>query len=301
MANLFQRAFKDERRTKALIGLSSEEFHKLSKPFEENLEKSQISKKKNRKRAPGGGKKHTLSLLEKLFFILHYLKAYPTYDVLATEFDVDSSTACRWVHAFMPVLELTLAQEEVLPKREINSTDEFIENFPNTSELYIDGTDRPTQRPCDPVLQQEFYSGKHREHTYKNLVLSDTMRRILVLSKTKPGKNHDYALFKELNPQIPPYVVNWVDLGFQGIEKDFPTLEVVIPNKKPRGGQLTLDQKAENTMVARVRVTSEHAIAGIKRFKAVTDVFRNRKPKFVDLIMLLACGFWNFHLKISSG
>jgi len=49
-----------------------------------------------------------------------------------------------------------------------------------------------------------------------------------------------------------------------------------------------LDQKAENTMVARIRVVSEHAIAGIKRLKVVTDVFRNCKKHFADLFMLLA-------------
>jgi hypothetical protein len=122
-----------------------------------------------------------------------------------------------------------------------------------------------------------------------------------VLSQTQPGKNHDYALFKELNPQIPPHIVNWVDLGFQGIKKDFPTLEVIIPNKKPRGGKLTVDQKAENTMVARIRVVSEHAIGGIKRLKSVTDVFRNRQKNLADLFMLLACGLWNFHLKTRFG
>ena len=62
-----------------------------------------------------------------------------------------------------------------------------------------------------------------------------------------------------------------------------------------------MDQKAENTMVARVRVVSEHAIAGIKRLKVVTDVFRNRKKIFYDLFMLLACGLWNFHLKTGFG
>jgi hypothetical protein len=40
-----------------------------------------------------------------------------------------------------------------------------------------------------------------------------------------------------------------------------------------------VDQKAGNTMVARMRILSEHAIGGIKRLKAVTDVFRNRKKK----------------------
>jgi hypothetical protein len=88
---------------------------------------------------------------------------------VAADLDVDRSTACRWVQAFMPVLEKTLEQEGVLPKRE-SSIEEFTEYFPDVDELYIDGTERATQRPSDPVLQKEFYSGK--QHTNKNLVLS---------------------------------------------------------------------------------------------------------------------------------
>jgi hypothetical protein len=301
MLSFFQRAFKDERQTKALIGLSLEEFNNLSGSFGEKLEKSRNCSKKEQKRASGGGRKHTLSLLEKLFFILYYFKNYPTYDVLATDFDVNRSTVCRWVQTYLPILEQTLEQENVLPRRETGTIEEFIENFPEVDELYIDGTERPTQRYGDYALQKEFFSGKKKKHTNKNLVLSSSRREILVLSKTKPGKNHDYALFKELNPQIPSYVVNWVDLGFQGIKKDFPSLEVIMPNKKPRGAELSLDQKTENTMVARVRVVSEHAIAGIKRLKVVTDVFRNRKKHFADLFMLLACGLWNFHIKTCFG
>jgi hypothetical protein len=79
MLNLFQRAFKDERKTKALIGLNLEEFNNLSESFGKNLEKSRNCSKKEQKRAPGGGRKHTLSIFEKLFFILYYLKTYPTY------------------------------------------------------------------------------------------------------------------------------------------------------------------------------------------------------------------------------
>ena len=60
----------------------------------------------------------------------------------------------------------------------------------------------PTQRAGDYALQKEFYSGKQKRHTFKALVLSSAFREILVYRCTKPGKNHDYALFKELNPQI---------------------------------------------------------------------------------------------------
>ena len=301
MLDTFQLVFKtDERQMKALTGLNSEEFSKLSESFEETLERNQESKKTSPKRAPGGGAKHTLKTgRDKLFFILFYLKVYPTYDVIAAMFGVDRSQVCRWVQEFMPVLTQTLEHEAVLPLRKIESYDDFITNFPETDEVYIDGTERPTQRSSNYEEQKEHFSGKKKGHKHKNIVISDAIKRVVVLGDTQPGKNHDYSMFKKLNPQIPSFVVNWVDLGFQGIEKDFPSMEVVIPNKKPRGKELTAPQKAENTMVARVRILSEHAIGGIKRLKAVTDTFRNRIQKhFADSFMLLACGLWNFHLKI---
>jgi hypothetical protein len=167
-----------------------------------------------RKRAQGAGRKHTLSIMEKLFFILFYLKTYPTFDVLANNFGVNRSTACRWVHTFLPLLEETLKQESVLPEREINSIEEFSEKFQEIQEIYIDGTDRQTQRSSDTEKQKEHYSGKHKKHTPKNLVLSDSLRKILVLSETQPGQNHDYALFKELKPQIPPQILTFVDARF---------------------------------------------------------------------------------------
>jgi hypothetical protein len=100
MSEIFQRAFKDERRMKAFLKLSSKEFYDLSESFFEPLEKARNSAKKTRKRALGAGKKHTLGILEKLFFILYYFKTYPTYDVAAADFDVDRSTTCRLSSGF---------------------------------------------------------------------------------------------------------------------------------------------------------------------------------------------------------
>ena len=97
MLDTFQLVFNvDERQMKALTGLSSEEFSKLSESFEETLEKNQEAKKTEQKRASGGGAKHTLKTgMDKLFFILLYLKVYPTYDVIAAMFGVNRSQACR--------------------------------------------------------------------------------------------------------------------------------------------------------------------------------------------------------------
>jgi hypothetical protein len=71
---------------------------------------------------------------------------------------------------------------------------------------------------------------------------------------------------------------------------------VHLPHKKPKGKELTQQQKQENREFSRQRVVCEHAHAGIKHYRAVTDVYRNRVPDFDDRLMLNAAGLWNFYL-----
>ena len=54
------------------------------------------------------------------------------------------------------------------------------------------------------------------------------------------------------------------------------------------------EDKAENTMIARIRILVEHVIAGVKRCRIVHDVFRNTTAHFDDLVMEIACGLHNF-------
>ena len=48
--------------------------------------------------------------------------------------------------------------------------------------------------------------------------------RGIIIHKTnhKKGRRHDYDIYKENHPLIPKQVVNVFDLGYLGIEKDFP-------------------------------------------------------------------------------
>jgi len=87
MLEAFKRAFnKNERQMKALTGLSSSEFSALSDTFEKVYHANRQKISSTRKRALGGGKKPSLSLREKLFVVLFYLKTYPTFDVLGACF-----------------------------------------------------------------------------------------------------------------------------------------------------------------------------------------------------------------------
>jgi len=44
-------------------------------------------------------------------------------------------------------------------------------------------------------------------------------------------------------------------------------------------------------------VIAEHAIGGVKRLRALSNTYRNKKEKFDDTIMNIGCGIWNYHLK----
>jgi len=70
----------------------------------------------------------------------------------------------------------------------------------------------------------------------------------------------------------------------------------MMPKKKPRGKELTDEEKAKNKVISSIRVRVEHAIGGIKRMQITTDKFRNKKESFNDKPMLISCGLWNYHL-----
>ena len=61
---------------KALTGMSILEFESLEITFSQVFQKYQATRKKKRKRAVGGGRKHTLkTTADRLFFILFYVNA----------------------------------------------------------------------------------------------------------------------------------------------------------------------------------------------------------------------------------
>ena len=81
------------------------------------------------------------------------------------------------------------------------------------------------------------------------------------------------------------------DSGFQGIAEYHANSET--PKKKPKGGQLTDEEKAENKRLSIERMLIEHINAKVKVFKITASKYRNRRRRFV-LRMSLICGIINF-------
>ena len=58
-----------------------------------------------------------------------------------------------------------------------------------------------------------------------------------------------------------------LDLGFLGVQKQYDNIR--IPHKKPKGGELTEEQKAENRALSLFSLNSLNAIACISRRIAI--------------------------------
>lgn len=300
-----EKILKNDRLMRALTGLNAQEFTALLPEFEKQwmrFQQIRYMADMNRERKPGGGRKGcTRTTAEKLFFILFYYKCYPTYDVLSFFYDCDRSNTCRKQQRLSGVLEATLDKKLVLPQRQLRNIEEFLRAFPEAKEVFIDGTERPIQRPQDKERQTANYSGKKKRHTRKNLIISTRGKRIGFLSKTISGKEHDFAILKAQAPpdHMPLTVKKHLDLGFKGFDTQYPGHAISMPRRKPRTRDLTEAEKKQNKKKSRVRVIVEHAIGGIKRLRIISDVFRNKKKGFDDQAMLISCGLWNYHLAMS--
>jgi len=137
-------------------------------------------------------------MADKLLFILTYVKQNPIQEVQGQLFGMSQSNANKWIHLLHPVLNRALADQELLPARTADDLATMLAMPPTKLLLprpfFHDGTERPIQRPKDPEDQQEYYSGKKKCHTIKNLLVITETCHICFLSATYEGRTHDKCI-----------------------------------------------------------------------------------------------------------
>jgi hypothetical protein len=85
------------------------------------------------------------------------------------------------------------------------------------------------------------------------------------------------------------------DSGYQGISEIHKNSET--PKKKPKGGELTEEEKAGNRRISRERILIENANSKIKVFKIMSCKYRNRRKRH-NLRANLICGIINADARI---
>lgn len=114
---------------------------------------------------------------------------------------------------------------------------------------------------------------------------------------TGKGRTHDLSLFKHSKVRFCTPLLCLADKGYQGIAKVHANS--ITPQKKPSRKPLSDADKQANRALARLRVKVEHGIRRLKRFRILSERYRNRRRHFTRRVHLLA-GIINFELSLIS-
>lgn len=109
------------------------------------------------------------------------------------------------------------------------------------------------------------------------------------------GKKHDFKLFKESRVRWTSHRYGLTDSGYMGIKKLQKTTK--LPKKSSKKKPLTSEEKKENQKISSERVANENVIGSLKRFKILSDKYRNRRKRF-GLRFNLISGIYNHGLNV---
>ena len=160
-------AITDDRIVASLIGMPKAKFTSLVKSFESaalEIDQERVKTGEIKQVKQGGPKGNLDSCEKKLFFILYYLKTYPTFDVLGFHFGFSGGHAHAHVDRLLPVLGRALTNLKLMPERQPKTPEEFSQLLDKYKNIAIDGVECPCVRPQDDLAQEEHYSGKKKTY-----------------------------------------------------------------------------------------------------------------------------------------
>jgi hypothetical protein len=96
----------------------------------------------------------------------------PIFEVLGMMFEVSKTTANDLFHYWLPILQELLPSSLLEEGKKAIDDDEFCQELLSSYQLLVDSFEQPRERPEDDDEQKKFFSGKKRQHTFKNQVIS---------------------------------------------------------------------------------------------------------------------------------
>lgn len=224
----------------------------------------------DRQRAVGGGRTRRLAPYQEVLLTLVYLRHNVSHEVVGALFGVSADTSENTFYEVIRVLQ------EVCPSSRWDAEKHWQKGEPSwqptdPERLLIDSFETPIRRPSDEARQRRTYSGKKKRHTLKTQVVTDARGEILEIDAGHRGPKADIRIYEESGvDQRYPDAEKTADKGYQSTEH--PTLHT--PHKKPKGGELTPEQRDENRRLAQQRIYVEHGIRRVKGWRILREDYR---------------------------
>ena len=155
--------------------------------------------------------------------------------------------------------------------------------------VLIDATESPIERP--PKKQKRYYSGKKKRHTLKTPLLVSLQTGEIIALAFSNGKKHDFQRFKDSRTHFKDETVLEADTGYLGLGRIHPNS--LLPKKRSIHHPLTKQERRYYREISRKCIFVEHAIRFVKRFRILSERYRNRRKRFALRFSLIA-GICNF-------
>ncbi len=301
----FAKLSRKPSQVRAFTGLKPDEFQEFATIYQPlwQLQRQKTFKTK-RIRAVGGGRHLRLAVFDdRLLCFLVYAKLYCTYDLLGYLFNVDPATACRTIADIRSTVGDRLLVKRA--GRRIRTIDELLSAYPELEEVLLDVTEQKIPRPKNKKKRKSHHSGKKQAFTLMTQVLADKDSLMLHVSDTQSGRGHDVRLFKKST--IPSWlgkhrdkILARADGGYQGMDKQYPEIHMVIPVKRTRKKPgLTKAEKHYNKAHSTKRMPVEHSFGGVKQFQLLGQIYRGKQKDYKRYFVAIA-SVRNFRLLVRA-
>lgn len=145
---------RTEKQYKASTGLNKKQFNELLSVFEKYYQPKKKSPIKNTLPPVLTDKS------EALFFVLHYLKSYPTLENMGIYFGMDVRTVSDYLTRTKAALRSSLLELKAICWTVFKGQEEFDKAFEGVEDIVFDCTEISVNRPKGYENQELVYSGK---------------------------------------------------------------------------------------------------------------------------------------------
>jgi len=193
--------------------------------------------------APQPGRPWSLPLEDRVLLVATYWRTNLTLRQIAPLFGISKSAADRIIGHTAPLPALQQRRR-----------------FRRDTVLIVDGTLVPTR---DHAIAAQ--SKNYRYATNHQVVIDADTRLVVAVGRPVPGNRHDSKAWAESGAK------DLVGRATTIADGGYPGTGLIIPHRKPKGGELCAWKREHNRCHKRVRARVEHTFARMKTFKILRD------------------------------
>jgi hypothetical protein len=301
---------------KAFMGIAADRFWELIEQMTERFASflQHQRDRPDRQRAIGAGRTNDKSLAIRTALVLTYLRLHIPQATVGALFGATQTDVSRELRRLLPLIQQCLPAPlvwEIVVDQQSVPADTYLalDQHPD-GRVLIDATEQRVSRPQDSEQQKAYYSGKKKAFTLKTQVITDGQHHIEAISVAVPGAEHvrPSVIGCATIARLPDGCEADADKGYQGLANQveqvrlvdpatgtvhvIPRLLVQTPFKKPKGQELTDEQKAFNRALGGIRIRVEHCLGWAKNWAILATRFRCDHAIYTS-IMRTICAFVN--------